>query len=72
LRRVLSNIEGNVFLIKKLLFLDSECGYNKSVGDRMLPEEEARKPEEGGHAGGPLFLCPVFKRLITISFSISK
>lgn len=30
-------------------------GYNKGVGNRMLPEKGKEAEKEGGHAGGPLF-----------------
>ena len=43
-------------------------GYNKYVGDRMLPEKGKDAEKEGGHAGGPLFLFPALKS----SFSIKS
>lgn len=53
----INKYEGNVYPIKKNLFLSLLSGYNINVDDRMS-SEKARicLRERGGHAGGPLFL----------------
>jgi hypothetical protein len=56
--------EGNLYLIKIILFLNSMSGYNKSVDDRKLSEigKDAEK-KKGGQCRRPPFL---FKSLLFI------
>lgn len=45
---MISTIRGNLCLLKKLLFLNSMSGYNKSVDDRKLSETGKDAEEKRG------------------------